>query len=264
MLGISPPLEMIPDRFAPTLTIDQFFALIGRFGGYNELKQFGVSGVLAGQLVVAGLLGLLYGWSLSWHHAAETAAPSIAQVPARTRICSLGAVVGCSGSSRWRSSGRLSPTSFIGLPPSVAAPVTAFGLLAAYAVYGVVLALAYRQLVQLDRERHRSTASAAGERRPSRAAGDGLGRGAGAGVVARLARRLWDIASFAYDGTRFWGPLTPITPNDQFYVVTKNVVDPSVDREALAARDRRPVERPRTLRLRRDRGACRASSRRRR
>ena len=43
VVGISPPLEMIPDRFAPTLTIDQFFGLIGRFGGYNELKQFGVS-----------------------------------------------------------------------------------------------------------------------------------------------------------------------------------------------------------------------------
>ena len=43
VVGISPPLEMIPDRFAPTLTIDQFFGLIGRFGGYNELKKFGVS-----------------------------------------------------------------------------------------------------------------------------------------------------------------------------------------------------------------------------
>lgn len=38
------------------------------------------------------------------------------------------------------------------------------------------------------------------------------------------------MASFVYDGTRFWGPLTPITPNDQFYVVTKNVVDPDVSR----------------------------------
>src|SRR4051812_15711617 len=60
LLGISPPLEMIPDRFAPTLTIEQFFGLIGWFGGYNELKQFGVSSVLIGMLTVSTLLGIAY------------------------------------------------------------------------------------------------------------------------------------------------------------------------------------------------------------
>jgi hypothetical protein len=61
VVGVSPPIEMIPDRFAPTLTIDRFFELIGQFGGYNELKQFGVTSVLVGQLTVAGLLGVAYG-----------------------------------------------------------------------------------------------------------------------------------------------------------------------------------------------------------
>ena len=41
-LGISPPPEAIPDRFAPTLDIDTFFDLFGRFGGYNGLKQLGI------------------------------------------------------------------------------------------------------------------------------------------------------------------------------------------------------------------------------
>jgi DMSO/TMAO reductase YedYZ molybdopterin-dependent catalytic subunit len=29
---------------------------------------------------------------------------------------------------------------------------------------------------------------------------------------------------------RPWGPLTPITPNSLFYSVTKNVVDPAIER----------------------------------
>jgi DMSO/TMAO reductase YedYZ molybdopterin-dependent catalytic subunit len=45
-----------------------------------------------------------------------------------------------------------------------------------------------------------------------------------------LVRRLYRAASFSYDGTQYKGPgVQPITPNDEFYCVTKNVVDPKVD-----------------------------------
>ncbi|MGI8478145.1 MAG: molybdopterin-dependent oxidoreductase [Thermomicrobiales bacterium] len=45
-----------------------------------------------------------------------------------------------------------------------------------------------------------------------------------------LMKRLYDRATFAYDGRPFSGPgVTPIAPNDRFYSVTKNVVDPNVD-----------------------------------
>src|SRR5205814_1706896 len=51
---------------------------------------------------------------------------------------------------------------------------------------------------------------------------------AGGGVA--LARRLYRRATFSYDGTQYKGrAVQPITPNDQFYCVTKNVVDPKVD-----------------------------------
>ncbi len=44
-----------------------------------------------------------------------------------------------------------------------------------------------------------------------------------------LLRRLYNRATFAYDGTAYGGPgVQPIAPNDKFYVVTKNVVDPNV------------------------------------
>src|SRR5438132_9302912 len=51
---------------------------------------------------------------------------------------------------------------------------------------------------------------------------------AGGGVA--LARKLYRAATFSYDGTQYKGRIVqPITPNDLFYCVTKNVVDPRVN-----------------------------------
>jgi DMSO/TMAO reductase YedYZ molybdopterin-dependent catalytic subunit len=45
-----------------------------------------------------------------------------------------------------------------------------------------------------------------------------------------LARKLYRAATFTYDGTQYKGSIVqPITPNDLFYCVTKNVVDPRVN-----------------------------------
>jgi DMSO/TMAO reductase YedYZ molybdopterin-dependent catalytic subunit len=224
LLGISPPLEMIPDRFAPTLTIEQFFGLIGQFGGYNELKQLGVSGVLAGQLTVAALLGLAYALAVT---------PPTDRLPRKPAKVSHGLkLIGGAVAVLWLVWLAILwptlPTSFIGLPPRTATPVTALGLLVVYLAYGLVLALAYQELTRprVREDGERSAANGAA-RRAVLVGGLGVALALGS---AALARRLWDVASFAYDGTRFWGPLTPITPNNLFYVVTKNVVDPSVER----------------------------------
>jgi DMSO/TMAO reductase YedYZ molybdopterin-dependent catalytic subunit len=46
-----------------------------------------------------------------------------------------------------------------------------------------------------------------------------------------LMRRLYVRATFSYDGSVYSGPgVQPIAPNDKFYTVTKNVVDPNIDR----------------------------------
>jgi DMSO/TMAO reductase YedYZ molybdopterin-dependent catalytic subunit len=51
---------------------------------------------------------------------------------------------------------------------------------------------------------------------------------AGGGLA--LARKLYRAAAFSYDGLQYKGRIVqPITPNDQFYCVTKNVVDPRVN-----------------------------------
>jgi DMSO/TMAO reductase YedYZ molybdopterin-dependent catalytic subunit len=51
---------------------------------------------------------------------------------------------------------------------------------------------------------------------------------AGGGVA--LARKLYRAATFSYDGTQYKGRIVePITPNELFYCVTKNIVDPKVN-----------------------------------
>ena len=51
---------------------------------------------------------------------------------------------------------------------------------------------------------------------------------AGGGVA--LGRKLYRAATFSYDGTQYKGRVVqPITPNELFYCVTKNVVAPRVD-----------------------------------
>jgi DMSO/TMAO reductase YedYZ molybdopterin-dependent catalytic subunit len=51
---------------------------------------------------------------------------------------------------------------------------------------------------------------------------------AGGGVA--LLRKLYRAATFSYDGTQYKGRIVqPITPNDLFYCVTKNVIDPTVN-----------------------------------
>jgi hypothetical protein len=60
----------------------------------------------------------------------------------------------------------------------------------------------------------------------------GIGAVVGLGG-AGLLRKLYKEATFSYDGTQYRGKeVTAITPNDKFYTVTKNVIDPKVDRRS--------------------------------
>jgi hypothetical protein len=62
-------------------------------------------------------------------------------------------------------------------------------------------------------------------------------RGCGCGKFACVAdlpllERMYDDATFPYDGRSYNGPgVLPVTPTDKFYSVTKNVVDPEIDRD---------------------------------
>src|SRR6266852_5617457 len=60
-LGLPTPSEMVGDRLTAFISIQQFFALLDQFGGYNGLKQAGGGGVVVGQLVVGTVTGALVG-----------------------------------------------------------------------------------------------------------------------------------------------------------------------------------------------------------
>src|SRR5260370_7962658 len=76
-----------------------------------------------------------------------------------------------------------------------------------------------------------------------------IGLAADGGGVA-LARKLYHAAVFSYDGTEYKGPIVqPITPNDLFYCVTKNVIDPRVNVDLWHLEIGGLVQNPATWRL---------------
>ncbi len=223
LFGTATPSELVGDRIAPLLGVDRFLELLNRFGGYNNLKQIGVMSVIGGQLVVGAIGGLLYALVVERVRAKQRAVHTghlfVVILVALLWLVSLILL--------WPVLG----TSFVGLPPTTGALANALGLLAAYALYGVSLVVLYRTMSA-------RAASAAGDeqahemqpvaRRTMLVAGVGAVFAlAAAGILSRL----YKLASFSYDGTRYKGAdVQAITPNDRFYVVTKNVVDPDVTR----------------------------------
>src|SRR6266480_6362532 len=63
-LGWPTPTELIFDRIFPLLTVEFFIGSLVRAGGYTPLKLQGVLGALAGQVIVAGLGGVIYAFYL--------------------------------------------------------------------------------------------------------------------------------------------------------------------------------------------------------
>ena len=224
-LGIPAPAESIPDRIAPLLRIPEFFSLFDRFGGYNGLKRFGVLSILAGMVAVGVGVGVLYALFTENSRTAEPAKPRrYGLSPVALLFVAIVVMLLWVGTLAL-----LQPvldTNFRGLSPGPATVFTVIGLLVSYLIYGVVLVLSCRLLT-----------SAAPVRRDAPAGGALLGRRtaialgvavlAGVGLQASIAR-FNRRAVFSYDGTQYRGPgVQPITPNDRFYSVTKNVVDPN-------------------------------------
>src|SRR5437660_4980830 len=63
-LGWPTPTELIFDRLFPLLTVEFLIGWLVRAGGYTPLKLQGVFGALAGQVIVAGLGGVIYAFYL--------------------------------------------------------------------------------------------------------------------------------------------------------------------------------------------------------
>ena len=214
LFGVATPLVIFGDRLSVFIPADTFLSLMGRVGGYNNMKQLGVGSVMAGQLFVGGLGGIIYGLVLRRRAGSGFFMTGIVFI-----LLPLVAV----GILLWPVLG----THYHGLPINRASAVTLSGLLAAFVVFERTLVMVFRFLVQTPARINDQEFSPPIGRRALITGGLAL---LATGGAAAILQRLYRVATFSYDGTQYKGRgVQPITPNDQFYCVTKNVVDPKVD-----------------------------------
>jgi DMSO/TMAO reductase YedYZ molybdopterin-dependent catalytic subunit len=239
-LGVATPLVIIGDRLSVFIPPGPFLSLMGKVGGYNHLKQLGVGSTIAGQIVVGAIGGALYALlsrsteeqpraggntirdsRMAWSAPAIWTMSIFVVLPIVIFAIALWPVLG---------------TSYIGLPIQVARLVTLIGFALCLLLFERTLVTGFRFLmVGTDRWAVRASQRDV----PTKEFTPSIGRRAfvlgaiglaAAGGGTALARKLYRAATFSYDGTQYKGSIVqPITPNDLFYCVTKNVIDPKVN-----------------------------------
>jgi len=198
------------------------------------MKQLGVGSVIGGQLFVGGLGGIIYGLMMRRGGRNRFAISSAVFILLPLLAC---------GIFLWPVLG----THYHGLPINRAMTVTLSGLLIAFVVFERTLVLLFRYLSRAGVEINEEEFTPSIGRRALIASGIAL---LAAGGGAALLRRLYQLATFSYDGTQYKGRIVqPITPNDLFYCVTKNVVDPKVDANLWRLEVTGPVQTRQTYKL---------------
>ena len=234
LFGVATPLAIIGDRLSVFISPGPFLNLMGRVGGYNHLKQLGVGSTIAGQLLVAALGGGIFG--LFARRRGSGRVNSVATVI----VFVLLPLIILAG-ALWPVLG----TNYRGLPIEAARVVTLIGLALCLFVYERALVSGFRFLTLTTGQTDAFTPSIG--RRTIILGGLGL---LVAGGATALVRRLYRLAAFSYDGTQYKGPMVRgITPNDQFYCVTKNVIDPRVNESFWRLEVSGLVQKPRTYRI---------------
>lgn len=233
--GMATPLVIIGDRLSVFIPPGPFLALMGRVGGYNHLKQLGVGSTMAGQLLVSALGGAIFGMVMRRHPTRKAPLVTLtvfALLPIIFIAIALWPVLG---------------TSYRGLPIAAARLVTLVGFALSVFVFERVLVGSFQYLARSQPQTGEGEFTPAMSRRALILGGLGMVLAAGG---AGLLRKLYRAATFSYDGTQYKGRIVqPITPNEQFYCVTKNVIDPRVDVSLWHLEVNGLVENPRTYRL---------------
>jgi DMSO/TMAO reductase YedYZ molybdopterin-dependent catalytic subunit len=234
-LGWPTPTELIFDRIFPLLTVEFFIGSLVRAGGYTPLKLQGVFGTLAGQVIVGGVAGVIYAFYLRRRDrdGAQTTGPSLLDrrgwpllIPGVFAATILFVAL------LWPT---LS-TNYRGLPPVTARWIALLEMLISFSVCGAGIMFFYGLLSRPHAAVGDKTVNAlpvsVGRRRF-------LALGIGAAVVLALGstlRRLLQLGTFSYDGRQYSGPkvqkITPIRPDDEFYQVSKNLIDPDIARDS--------------------------------
>src|SRR5947208_142860 len=214
-LGVATPLVIIGDRLSVFIPPGPFLSLMGKVGGYNHLKQLGVGSTIAGQLLVGAIGGAIF-------------ALFVRRTPGRiatiwTMLIFVLLPIVVFAIALWPVLG----TSYIGLPIQVARLVTLTCFALCVLLFERTLVIGFGFLTTKTTGEQNYEFTPAIGRRAFVLGTVGL---AAAGGGAALARKLYRAATFSYDGTQYQGSIVqPITPNELFYCVTKNVVDPKVN-----------------------------------
>jgi DMSO/TMAO reductase YedYZ molybdopterin-dependent catalytic subunit len=215
LFGVATPLALIGDRLSVFIPPGPFLSIMGKVGGYNHLKQLGVGSTIAGQLLVGAIAGAIFGLRVrrnSGRRAPVTTISIFVLLPIIAAGIALWPVLG---------------TNYRGLPIDAARLVTLIGLALCFFVFERTLVAGFHFLIQARSESEDREFSPAIGRRALILGGLGM---LVAGGSAGLLRKLYRAATFGYDGLQYKGRIVqPITPNESFYCVTKNVVDPRVN-----------------------------------
>jgi DMSO/TMAO reductase YedYZ molybdopterin-dependent catalytic subunit len=213
--GVGTPLVLIGDRLSVFISPGPFLSIMGKVGGYNHLKQLGVGSTIAAQLLVGAIGGAIFGFFMRRNPARHVTIATTAVfviLPLIVAAIALWPVLG---------------TSYVGLPIAAARLVTLVGFALCTFVFERTLAVGFQFLTRRKNESEDQEFTPVIGRRAFVLSAIGVAV-AGGGVA--LARKLYRAATFSYDGLQYKGHIVqPITPNDLFYCVTKNVVDPQVN-----------------------------------
>jgi len=215
IFGVATPLTIIGDRISVFFPVEQFIALMGKVGGYNRMKQLGVGSVILGQLIFGAAGGAFYG----------LISPRLSR--AGRRMLSIGVFIVLPllavAAFLWPVLG----THYGGYPIRNATAITLVGLWLSFTAFERTLVLSFAGITGRPRAVPPGPEYTPPIGRRALILG-GLGLLVAGGGYALL-RKLCGIATFSYDGLQYKGAgVQPITPNEQFYTVTKNVVDPVV------------------------------------
>ena len=215
MFGVATPLAIIGDRLSVFIKPGPFLFIMGQVGGYNHLKQLGVGSTMAGLLFVSALGGAIFAVLMRRNPQRRVTAWTMSMfvvLPIIVIAIVLWPVLG---------------TSYIGLPIASGGAVTLIGFALSVLVFERTLVASFHFLIRPKVGTESGEFSPAIGRRSLILGGLGM-LIAGGGVA--LLRKLYRAATFSYDGTQYKGRIVqPITPNDLFYCVTKNVIDPRVN-----------------------------------
>jgi DMSO/TMAO reductase YedYZ molybdopterin-dependent catalytic subunit len=215
LFGVATPLVIIGDRLSVFIPPEPFLSIMGRVGGYNHLKQLGVGSTMAGQLLVGAIGGGIFGLLMRRNPARRVTSVTMSifvLLPIIAAAIALWPVLG---------------TSYSGLPIAPARLVTLVGFALCVFAFERTLVGSFQFLTRPKVESEDREFTPPIGRRALILGGLGLLVAGGGGAVLR---KLYRAATFSYDGTQYKGGVVqPITPNDLFYCVTKNVVDPRVN-----------------------------------